>query len=112
MEKDCIRERDQQWRQRFKFAAWSVTDSDIAGLPMVLSRDPVASSSGEPTANAASEPGETGEPCDETWETRGTSVLGDTGNTGTHQECHSPGQHLSRFSVLVTRLQTQHVWDD
>ena len=75
---------------------------------MVLSRDPFSLSSGEPTASAASEPGETGEPCDETGETRGTSVLGDTGNTGTHQECHnqSPGQHLSRFSVLVTRPQT------
>ena len=45
-----------------KFAAWSVIDSDVAGLPMVLSRDAGASSGREPA---------TGEPGDETGELRG-----------------------------------------
>ena len=67
--------------KRCKFAVWSVIDSDVAGLPWLLSNDPVTSSSREPTAGAASETAELG---DETGETQGKYmlVLGDTANTG------------------------------
>ena len=67
--------------KRCKFGVWSVIDSDVAGLLMLLSNDPVASSSRDPTVGA---PGATGELGDETGDTQGKypSVLGDTINTG------------------------------
>ena len=66
--------------KKCKFTAWSVIDSDVAGLPMLLSNDPLASSSREPTAGAA---GETGDLGNKTGKTQGTypSVLGNTVKT-------------------------------
>ena len=68
-----------------RFAVWSMMDSDVAGLPMVLSRDAAASSGREPAASDARNEGDSG---DEIGARRGRyppdlEDVANTGNTST-----------------------------